>query len=48
MESLPSGGTEATVYVSSYHSHSLARISPEGHVQVAWLHPMHAHPCASS
>ena len=34
IESLPSGGTEATVYVSSYHSHSLATISPEGRVSV--------------
>lgn len=32
IETLPSGGTEATVYVSSYHSHSLACISPEGTV----------------
>lgn len=30
----PAGGSEATVYVSSYHSHSLARISPEGKVTV--------------
>ena len=29
IETLPSGGTEATVYVSSYHSHSLACISPK-------------------
>ena len=34
IETLPSGGTEATVYVSSYHSHSLATISPEGRVSV--------------
>jgi hypothetical protein len=30
----PACGTEATVYVSSYHSHSLARISPEGKVSI--------------
>ena len=30
----PLRGSEATVYVSSYHSHSLARISPEGKVAV--------------
>ena len=34
MECLPNHGTEATVYVSSYHSHSLARISPEGRVTI--------------
>jgi hypothetical protein len=34
MEYCQSGGTEATLYVSSYHSHSVHSISPEGHVQV--------------
>jgi len=34
IECLARGGTEATVYVSSYHSHSLARISPEGRVAI--------------
>lgn len=28
----PEGGTEATVFISSYHSHSVAAISPEGRV----------------
>ena len=32
IESVPHGGSEATVYVSSYHSHSLAKITPEGRV----------------
>lgn len=32
IESLPGGGTENTVFVSSYHSHSLAVISPGGTV----------------
>ena len=31
---LPSGSSEATVYVSSYHSHSLAKVSPEGRVTI--------------
>lgn len=30
----PGCGSEATVYVSSYHSHSLARITPEGRVSI--------------
>jgi hypothetical protein len=34
MERAPNGGAEATIYVSSYHSHSLASISPEGRVSV--------------
>lgn len=34
VESLPHGSSEATVYVSSYHSHSLAKITPEGRVSV--------------
>ena len=32
IESMPYGGSEATVFVSSYHSHSLAKITPEGQV----------------
>lgn len=30
----PQGSTETTVFISSYHSHSLAKISPEGTISV--------------
>jgi len=31
---LPGGGSEATIFVSSYHSHSLAEVSPDGSVRI--------------